>query len=367
MVQKKRGNALRSTISRSVALAAGTVLSLGGNYALAAGQCVAPDNTYNPSSDSLPSELLTENTREIFSANFDNLPDFINGYQERCEKGTEADCAKTPAGFTHYRSGERFHPIENNDSSKHASIEITNFQGRGGTGKSFVVWDESYGGPSTWGSDSQLTREFSAEYRDVYYEFWIKFQPGYRWAGVENGGGRDLGKISRIIHYDQQPNTNIYKFFSGGVAAPVALMDIAISTKERNGRVIDRVFFNNQIRCDPQESNYKCGSWDQNLDAFPSGEPTFVELLGDGSWHKLGMRVTMNSAPGIRDGRLSMWIDNTLVQEDTDVPYIGLGGDPTIGWNTLMIGGNMHNLPEPESAQFEQWYAIDDVRAFSIE
>lgn len=31
-----------------------------------------------------------------------------------------------------------------------------------------------------------------------------------------------------------------------------------------------------------------------------------------------------------------------------------------------MIGGNMNNVPVPESEQYEQWLAFDDIKVYSL-
>ena len=316
----------------------------------------------------LPSELDGKKLSIVFEDNFDDQEDFVNERNVSCNRGSELACLNGPTGWSHFRVSERWHPDEMGESVK-AGLQVTDFQHMGSTGKSMIVWDESYGGPSQWGSDSILSKRLPSSHNELYSEFYIKFQDGYRWGGIESGSGTDLAKIFRFGHFQGAPDDNNFKFFTTGSYSVLAFLDLGNYNFSSNGSFSTQSRAYTTVRCAPTSNNYYCGESDysRNVNSPLPGKPSFVEAFGDGKWHKIGMRVKMNSAPTIGDGLLDIWYDNTLVVTRSDIPFLGSNSEPSIAWNTFMIGGNMHNVPEDESQQFEQWYAIDNLKVFSLD
>ena len=350
------------------AVIAGTAALLAATSSFAA-MCVPRDSANadsNPPASSpassFPYELQQSDLKMIYNESFDDLPYFAPGKSARCTTGSEAACSKTPDGWTHYYSSEAWNPGTEGDSSLHPAMEITDETYRGSSGKSLRIWDESWGSRSQWGSDAVLATEIDSQ-KDVYVELYVKFQPGFRWASIEDGSGTDKGKIVRLAHFGGPDSASRFQFFSGGQSAPIALVDLknwTISSRESKARPISH------IRCAPQRSNYSCGGYAEDREAKLPGDPNFVQSFGDGAWHKIGFRLKMNSRPGAADGKLMVWYDDILVQDRDDVPFLGNGADAGKLWNMFMIGGNMHNIPASESERLEQWWAIDDVRVYSV-
>lgn len=295
--------------------------------------------------------------RLLIADDFNAHPDFIPHMGAQCKRDGDEDCLITPGEWTNFYTFERFHPVADNDDSVQPIMQITDFQDKDGDGKSLTLFDESWGGSSRWGSDGVLAKHFGENVKDVYAEFHVKYQPDYRWHGLEAGAGQNLAKLFRLNHFDGN-GENPFSFFAGGASGPIVLLDVAISGKR------DTSELKTATRCDPQESNYKCG--DYNESATYSLSSSFSEHLGDGEWHKVGFRAKINSAPGVTDGLISVWLDGELLGSKTDVPFLGAGADPDIGWNMAMIGGNAHNYPEAESARFEQWHSFDDVKIYAL-
>ena len=339
-----------------------TILVLATTGTAIGAMCVAyPENQPAQSIEGLPPELANANMNILHSESFDDQPDFSAGKRMRCTNESDADCASVPDGWSHMYTGEKWHPVDDSDSSLRPSLEISGEQHYGSSGKSMIITDESYGSPSQWGSDGQLGRALDSEYKEIYAEIQLKFQPGFRWRGVEAGKGSDVAKIFRIAHFGGGSEGNRFQFFSGGDTGPAMLLDVKnITSSTRTQARIKSV-----VRCGPVSSNYSCGSYGDERESSLPGEPTFTESFGDGNWHKVAFRAKFNSAPGIADGEVDMWLDNILVHSLRDVPFIGTGSNAQ-GWNMFMVGGNMHNYPEDESQRFEQWWAIDDVRLYEI-
>ena len=345
----------------------GLLLAACGSCANAAGQCVA--NPPIVGDDGLPAEIAALNPTLIFSDNFDSQPDFATEASvEYCINNAGNGCDRLPPNWSDYKAGERFHPIELNNSSLESSLQINGDQPRGSSGKSLMIWDESYGNTGQWGSDAMLGKYLPEGYKDLYVEYWIKFQPGYRWHDVEGGHGINYAKILRIGHRDEGQTP--FSFSATGYNAPLMFIDTIVrSVTKNNAPQYVQAGVQAQLRCDPQESNYKCGTYTtaQSMNGYINdGNTSFVESYGDGNWHKISARMRLNSSPGARDGIAMTFFDNEMVAYADDVPFLGSNSPAGTKLNQVSLGGNMHNYPEPESNQFEQWYAIDDVRIYTI-
>ncbi len=332
--------------------------------AIAAGQCVVQDPVVVGTT--LPNEISSLSSTLVFSENFDLASDWIVPKNGQCENGTEDDCEFLPASFTHMYTAEKWHPSQSENPNSHPSGAISSEQYRGVSGKSYITFDESWGSPGDWGSDATIAKRLDGAYRDIYAEYWIHFQPGFRWTAVDRGQGLDTAKLARFTSFGGPDNASVFSFLSGGLNTPIALGDLEVII---GGSGLELTLARAVIRCSPVNSNYKCGSYDdepwERIGGGGEGAP-FVETLGDGTWHKMGLRAKQNSAPGVKDGIMQMWVDNVLYLQRADVPFIGTGGTMETGFNMFMIGGNMHNNPEDESAKFEQWTAFDDIKVFSL-
>lgn len=62
-----------------------------------------------------------------------------------------------------------------------------------------------------------------------------------------------------------------------------------------------------------------------------------------------------------------MWYDDQLLGVSPTNDLVTSDSIESRLLNYITVSGNMHNYPEPEANQFEQWYALDDVRIFAIE
>lgn len=329
----------------------------------------------------IPVELESLTLTSIFEDNFDDQVDFANSIGSpnsngtaawACRNGAEDACESLPEGWDVYSSGERFHPDIIDNPSAQPGVQITDFEPRGGSGKSMIVWDESYGTNAQWGSDALLGKKFSPGYNDIYTEMWIKFQPNYRWQYMETTKGINYAKVLRMSHSDSDPIST----GGNGTNAPLTILDIKVWSDDFfDGPRTNRIALQAQPRCDPQETNYRCPGRDFGLTGNISvpgvpginGDASFLDTFGNGDWHKIGMRMALNSAPGVEDGILMIWYDDKLVSSSSNVTFLETGAPENHLITTVLLGGNMNNVVEPEANQFEQWYAIDDVRMFAIQ
>jgi len=327
------------------------------------------------SADTLPAELTSLSTNLIFEESFDDAPDFVSPMaRSGCVQGRPAEnCALLPPGWTGYISREFWHPDEFGPTSQ-AGMQINSAQGRGGMGKSMQIWDESQGGPGTWGSDVMLGKAFTPGYKDIYVEYWIKFQPGYRWhhADPSINHGINYAKLLRIGHADEGKTP--FSFGGRGPNGPISFINSRVwyYNPPVDGQRNSRAGFAGTIRCDPQETDYTCPDYDFSSRSTvgylnsESGYVSFEDSFGDGGWHKLAARMALNSSPGANDGILQIWYDDQLIANATDIPFLSSTAPADHLLNSVVLGGNLHNYPEAESERFEQWHAIDDVKIYAI-
>lgn len=339
---------------------------LGSGTLMAAGECTVP-TTPRPDA-TLPAELSGLNMTLLHEETFDDLPDFSNvAGVENCIGGTGNGCSRLPNGWSDFLVSEKWNPTDGGGANAKAGLQINGDFARGGSGKSLVIWDESRGDSGSWGSDAMLGKYFPSGHKDIYVEYWIKFQPGYRWHHLElnNPQGINYAKLMRIGHRDQGQSP--FRFSASGSNAPLVFIDSSIWSRDQNPGRTNLASVLVSGRCDPQESNYKCGSYPETGRGYINGNASNAESYGDGNWHKLAARMRINTAPGRGDGIVMAWFDDQLLVNSTDVPWIGSNAPADTLLNMVVLGGNMHNYPEPENNRFEQWHSIDDVRIFAID
>jgi hypothetical protein len=164
-------------------------------------------------------------------------------------------------------------------------------------GKSFVVTDESYGGPGQWGSEAQITKDLGEEYSELWFEVWVRFQPGYQWAAINDGGGQSTMKFFRCRRYSGITTTNRYSFFgeNSRSGSPVFIQDLKVwgtgpdSNVMRNRPVMKGYSHpdntgtaNDYYGMDEYATKRETGIY-QGGSTGLSWEQTF----GDGEWHKV--------------------------------------------------------------------------------
>ena len=264
----------------------------------------------------------------------------------------------------------------------------------GGKGKALIKYNESALTQSNdFASDGFLTIDIKPS-NAVYVEFKIKFQPGFtnNFPPPAIVDQQFLLKLVRILHYDGVGSRS--KFFSIGNSAPIYIYDYGFNNfGVRNLHT---------LRCDSQETNYKCKD-PQIIDDYPRSAASsnlsanyssdiyaynpdnmLPDLVNGGSlpksgnvlhdqvwgnkWHKIALYVRLNSAKGVQDGVIMQWMDDKLIVELRKIPWIGNSGDINAKWNSVSFGGNAHfhfNLDENASKDSrERWYAIDDIKIY---
>jgi len=284
----------------------------------------------------------------------------------------DASCSvAAPTGWDYYRvTGLWWGPTYND------TLRITNQEGRGGSGKSFIVYNESNLGASGdgWGADGILAKLLSQDQPELYVRYYLRTQTAWTWEMNQRIGI----KMFRSAHFDRAGS--MWSAFSGGTRAPIMVADLMNSagpTEQLYG-----VEQSASFRCDPQATDYLCPNSPagQGLPAgtkyyktnYPGGtvypnsdDPHTAGLWADTNWHKFEFHVKMNTYAGggvwNSDGVYEGWYDGVLQFTRSDIKWINSGTDSSIGWNTIEIGGNAYNTYSDPSNKAEQWYAIDDV------
>ncbi|WP_372972236.1 hypothetical protein [Marinobacter sp.] len=317
----------------------------------------------------------------VFDADFNNTPDWSN--EEVAQRlrypGDTLDpsaAANIPGNFDSYYTSEWWHP---NGSSGKAPVpgskpvaSIDGSQSRQAGGKSFVVYDESYGTPGGWGADAQLGKDLPGVYDELWVEFYIKFQQDWVWMDVENGSGQTITKLfrARYVPENYKEETR-YDFFGvgGRAKAPVYMLDLKSWTKPDSSIARLTPFIRGFT---PQEligvdEHYFLKEYEEETSIYQGNKDSlsFAEVFQTGDWVKVNIRIKMDSAPGAGDGVEEVWINDVLEKKRTDIPFRREGEGQGVGFNWISIGGNTHNYPYPDEAQHEQWYAVTDLKVWN--
>lgn len=316
--------------------------------------------------------------RELFEETFDDLPDYTSSEELDLE------------GWSFRRNGEVNWSPSNGYPNKHDAFEILEEnadKARGGTGKSFVGWRESYDpGWNQWNSDGILMKHLPGGFDQLYVSFYIRFSPDWTRGGTS--------KIFRIYSWNEEGSP--FSFFSDGNAGP--LFDWKYSYSGTYGM---RNFLT--FRGGPYGENYDIdnndmddvprnfsnqgdlslnftkdtagmsldGSTPEILDKVNGGyisddmnqTVTHEQIFGDSdNWTKMAFYVQMNSAPGVNDGVVMQWINDELVFRNNSVNWVGDNSkNMMVNWNAVALGGNDFFREHPNSERREEWYSIDDV------
>jgi hypothetical protein len=299
----------------------------------------------------------------LFTENFDNQSDWQprpgsndaspGGFMASCDFNTVKCSWSVPDGWSYFRTTGLWWGPQYQDT-----IRITNLAGRGGSGKAFIVYNESNRGASMdgWGADGQLTKLLDKDYQEMFARVWVRMQAGWQWDHTNDM----MIKMFRTYHFDRIGS--IYNFFSGGTSAPIVLWDFKHSnTYGTRGMP--------SFRGDPQGTRYMMNG-DSGADYLLAANSTVLPsdpgMLADGSWHSIEFHVKMNTYNTATktwnaDGMIEVWNDGELKHSRSNLLWKSTGSHPGIGWNTIGIGGNAYNLYSNPANKAEQWYAMDDV------
>lgn len=332
---------------------------------------------------SLVAAPLFAGAEVIFEENFDDQPDWHSAMHSTDRTQLEGTHV-IPRGWSAVRQDPVWAPSLGHPD-KHESIEILEsnyFKARGGSGKSYVAWRDATEGPEwRWNSDSILAKHFSEGFEQLYVSFWIRFSP--EWTPLGETGSTKLFRMSHwngeegIFGYGGDRNNGPVLFWNYsannyGARLSVNLRGYPIDDNylmedppiENWPRQSSSLNFDNNIR-DLDGDGVTDNIVDRLMNRL-TGEPvkgsivSHDEIWGD-DWHRIEFYVKMNSAPGLLDGELHMWINEQLVIRNTTVPWVGRTAQEMPLWNVVALGGNSHFHAYPDSDRRQEWYSIDDV------
>lgn len=313
----------------------------------------------------------------LFEESFDGLPDYTSSEELNLE------------GWSFRRNGEVNWSPSNGYLDKHDAFEILSAnadKARGGNGKSFVGWRESYDpGWKQWNSDGILAKHFQSGFDQLYVSFYVRFGDNWTPAGSS--------KLFRVLSWSGEGSP--FKFFSDGNSGPIFLWDY-----NKNDYGVRNV---QAYRGGPHGESYDMTDVDiynlprniHNLGdlslnftgdtvgmANDGGTPKITDMVNGGyisddlnqtvshdqvfggsdNWTKVAFFVKMNSEPGANDGELIQWINGEQVFVNRTIRWVDFNTEnKMVDWNVVAIGGNDFFQDYPNSDRREEWYAIDDV------
>lgn len=346
----------------------------------------------------------------IFKEDFENLPDW-----ESDLKNPNGDLSKPitnnpPKNWNHVYAFPTWSPSRGHDDRlPNISIKEHNpIMVRSGK-RSAVFTRDAYSQPSwQWKSDGILAKTLDKDYKQLYIEFYIKYNPNSKIINENpETAFPNRGKIFRVLSWDRKGD--FIANFEGSVTKPTAgylyssddygvrhvLMLRGHPTTGDNS-VNNYYFAPYQIKNLPKyirdgdiSLNYGKhirdlngdGVVDNEIKSFFSaidGKPVgshgktvwHREVWGDKNtnsiWRKFSIFVNMNSKPGAEDGVYKFWIDDNLIFSNANIPWIGHAATEMKAWNSIKLGGNdyIKSTPTviiPDSERIQDWYAIDDL------
>ncbi len=304
------------------------------------------------------------NAAVLFETNFDSMANWTTPqaqtsttagcFDNTATEGEGCDVGAAPSPFTSYRyvserpcsvSGANTMNIGGVNYSVLDNAVATGFSPYGGSGKSFVFWNEPcLTEGQSWGSDGILGYWLGATgYQELYIRYKIRFMPGWVW----NTSSSPMMKLGHWGHYSGLP-TNPFGFFSDQTF-PLFVPGLA---KYGSGTYPLELYLYSAdtTGATRQEAGYQiCGNYT---------DPTTAGCPNDNNWHTLEYHMKLNTAAGTANGIKQAWWDGTQVLNITDVEWVRSGDPANYGINHIMLGGNNYNL---YSSGGEQWYSLDDL------
>lgn len=334
----------------------------------------------------------------IFSEDFDSQPDWTSAMHSTDIRQNHLTHT-IPEGWHIIRQDPSWAPSKGHPD-RHEVIEITSQsvkensnRARGGKGKSFVTWRDSYDpGWNRWNSDGIMFFKLPGKgLRNVYVEFWVNFSKETIETFYNDGLGSS--KILRVMSHDfpeDVTNSEYFSFF-GSNHKPMFLWDIGgglqygvrnmisiyrekTAAKPLNENVVNfpRSFNGNGDNSlsysKAMTQGHAIGGGTPNLKDLraggdlPEGNVYMDQIFGDEStWVKLGFYIEMNSAPGVPDGKLYQYVDDQRILKGEGIEWQTAAQPADKLWNLVGIGGNDFFQSYSNSARHEEWYAIDDL------
>lgn len=322
----------------------------------------------------------------IFDADFDNQADWKNteaNYHLTYPNEDVEEAYNTPGKFDSFYTSDMWHENGGKNrvltSGKQPSGQINGFQARREGGKSFLIYDESWGSKGQWGSEAQLGKDLSKNYQELWVEFYIKFQTDWVWMDVLNANADSQQSVLKLFRARHVPDNYVdktrYDFFGTGGRAksPVYMLDLKSWTGEGlYGDPFSYARLTPFIRgFTPQQligvdENYFLKGYEDEVSIKQGGAESFsfAEVFQTGDWVKINIRIRMDSFPGAGDGIEEVWVNDVLEKSRYDIPYRRAGEGRGVGFNWFSIGGNAHNYPFPDTEKYEQWFAITDLKIY---
>jgi len=325
----------------------------------------------------------------LFKENFDSQADWTSG--DNSTGGNQFAADGIPDGWFAARDRTNWAPSKGHPNNREG-VEIlskNSDMAHGGSGKSAVFWRESTSG-SSYSNDKMIIRKFDEGQKSLYTEFLIRFSPDFEDSGSS--------KLFRVYAWDEDnaAGKGPTSFFSSGASGPVFLWKYSSNNYGVRNALALRggPYGENYTMNDPEDypRSFVPGSLgDSNMNftsdivGQESGGATaqLVDKLNGGivpghgtikheqiyggfdaqKWTKVAFYVQQNSAPGVADGILAQWIDDKRVVLSRTIPWVGVSsrGVQKADWNMIALGGNDALSVYPDSAQYEDWYSIDNL------
>jgi len=313
----------------------------------------------------------------FFTENFAAQPDYTSAQ-------FKASGAK-PANVYTMRIADDLWTPSNGHPDREETFIIDSTRTLGGVGKSAKFHRMSNSNPTNntamWNSEDIILYYFPDGESQIYVEYMIRFDDNWTF-GVDTGAS----KVFRIFSWNGQGD--VFKFFEGGNSGPLFVWDkeetLTYGTRNplamRGGPWGQNYYMSgSDFGNITPNSNFtsslinhgKNGTTPQLPDKLNgglipnSGAASHAQVFGPpGTWTKMAFFVKMNSAPGVADGELKMWIDDKQIVNGSGIVWVkpvASGTSFVPKWNCVGFGGNDYFHAHPSEQRVSEWYAITNI------
>jgi len=302
------------------------------------------------------------NATVLFEDNFDSQDDWTETQSLSSSSSCYSACGAPVGwlayynGYNHCNAGITNRPGNNNIYlDTYAGYPLETNPAYSGV-KCLTYWPESCTDQFEDG-DGNIGVDLGQEYADVYLRFKIRFKDNFEF---QTASGMQF-KLYHAQHYvtgtepfaylgDSEVFWNNRPVASGGIS-------------HYGGT---NMYFYSNARYQNNYYEYNDILWD--LGTIADNRSTG---LLDGEWHTLELRFVRNSAVGVADGSMQLWIDGTLKSfvpsyEANTIEWNDEGDREELrGFRFFGVGGNQRNqwdtATNNDMSDHEQWYSLDDV------
>src|SRR5262249_30264979 len=109
-------------------------------------------------------------------------------------------------------------------------------------------------------------------------------------------------------------------------------------------------------------ANHLKADWTLDGNAAGSQSMDFPQGLNLGQWYRIETQVTAESAPGVHDGAIKVWVNGTLVWQFLNQAFAPPNQTGKLFWETWWVGAQRESALNSGGGDTSDGTAIDETR-----